>query len=499
MRILFAAVTAVGMLLAWASTAPDASSSPDASRADAPGANTPGWSDPRVVLPRTVKTGLTAVDFDAAGNAYLAVSGSGARHPGAGFYDDPSLQIPRILIREAGEARFGPPQRLSRRRGGELDLAVAPNGAAIAIWGIEDGIQYAVRDPGEPFGPPVTHKRDVDYSYEIDVDLANDGSALVSWSDANRRSRALFRDGLGRLRPVPGFSARNAYSVTSDINERGDMSLVWDVVGRRHMILRQASRPAGGTWTRPRHPEGFGDENGYGHYGGTLVLTAQGESILAARTRYVVCPLSGPCGDEGTFPRGAPWGHRSYVADSLGNVHAYWARYIGRRHGGFRVLDSIRRPGGTFSRPRVVTLQRELYLAASPAGADGAVMLGWVAAPAGRPKRYALYTSTFEPGVGWSERRRAGRIYRDCLFCRRYPPSIDAESLALGEGGRGLAAWGVMRWDQSAPTGALVADMPPGPRRAAPGPAPAACDRCETRCEGHRDLSRPGALRRCLI
>ena len=458
---LFVAAALTAALAAGAAMSPDARSTVSTPE-DAKRANSARWSQPQRVLPRTVKNGLTDLDFDAAGNAYLAVSGSGDRHPGAGFYDGPSLQIPRILIREAGSAQFGPPQRLSRRPGGELDLAVAPSGAAIAIWGIEDGIQYAVRDPGEPFGPPVTHKRLVDYSYELDVDLADDGSALLTWSDANRRSRALYRDGLAPLRPVPGFNARNAYSVTSAINARGDMSLVWDRVGRHRMILHQASRPAGGEWSRPRYPEGFGDENGYGNYGGTLLLTAQGESILASGRRYIVCPLRGRCGDEGTFPRGAPFNQRSYVTDSLGNVHAYWARYIGRKRGGFRILDSIRRPGGRFSRPRVVTLQRELYLVASAEGPDGSAMLAWVAAPAGRPKYRALFTSMFNPGKGWSERRQLGRSYRDCLFCRRYA-SVDAVSLGLGGESRALAAWGISRWNRPVTSGVLIAEMPPSP------------------------------------
>ena len=93
----------------------------------------PRWSAPQQVVPESRRTGFTHVAFDAAGNTYLTVAGSGRRHPGAGYYDREYLRIPRVFIRPTGSRHFGKPERLSSQRAGELDMAVAANGAAVAL------------------------------------------------------------------------------------------------------------------------------------------------------------------------------------------------------------------------------------------------------------------------------------------------------------------------------------------------------------------------------
>jgi hypothetical protein len=179
---------------------------------------------------------------------------------------------------------------------GSYDIALAPGGEAVAVWGTGTGaggdVRAAVRPPGGAFGPP---RRIGDGGgatpFAVLVDVDGTGAAIAAWRDAraiwlaerppggefgapvalpdsagaalvtlatagrrtlvvmHRRRRLLAAVGAGAALGEPATVARApAPWARGAINERGDVAIAW----RDLDDVRAAFRPAGGELSRLR-------------------------------------------------------------------------------------------------------------------------------------------------------------------------------------------------------------------------------------------------------
>lgn len=395
------------------------------------------WQQPERITSPQMLGGTTQLAYDAQGTAYLAWSGSGYRHGvvGEAFYEEGSLQPVRFAYRPAGAARFRGFERLSAQPGAEVELAISADGEALAIWAFDGGIQYAIRPPDGKFSKPVSFKRTEDSAYNLDADMADDGSALVTWNDAAGPSVALYRVGKQRFRPVPGFRDANSPDVLSDVNRRGDMAVIWETWSDRKQayVVHQSSLRAGGSFGESRD---YVADDGEFTFGGSLLLSERGEALVGSGREYKICPLRGRCSPFERFHDGQGTPNR-LVADSEGNIHAFWIRFVGRRRGAWRMLDSIRAPGGSFSKPRIVARRAKVsYLGPVAAGPQGSLLLGWTTCC----HISGLYAKVYRPETGWGPPLRASHLYNEKgpIF-----PSIAAPALGLDPFGNATALWGV--------------------------------------------------------
>lgn len=373
-----------------------------------------------------------------------------------------------VAIRPKGARRFGRPQRLSARPGGAIDLAVAANGAAIAIWGIQDGIEFSVRPPGGRFGPPVTHGRDTDYGPAgFDVGMAADGSALITWDDEGGSAVALYRSGNGRLRRYPGFNGKDVGDVLSAVNERGDMAILWQTYRRHYspddgyVVVHESTLTAGSPTFSSRVVTDLDYDLGDSSI--RLTLTALGESLVTRGKLYDVCPLEGSCTLDFETPiRQDQRYPLILVADEEGNVHAFWQNLRAHHVRGRRYVHSVRPPGGTFSKLTLAAqTNNATELDSAVTGPDGQILLGWTS----YARTSASYTARFIPGVGWGPSLRVTPKYP-----ARGPKQSYVVGLSLGVGpfGNGLAAWEVAHRLRFVPQSVFVSRLAPPPGNFSP-------------------------------
>lgn len=430
-------IVALVLFASGVGTGPKASES---NRGPSP-AGSEHWSKPQRIAPKSLETGSSDVAFDDAGNAYVAWAGSGNSRNGV--YDPGTLQVPMVAVRSKGSRAFGHPQLLSHKRAGPIRLAVATDGAAVAVWGLDSGIQYSVRPPGGEFGPPVTFARNTDYGPAgFDVQMAADGSALITWDDAKGTSIALYRLGEGPFRPVPGFRAQHSLEVLGAVNQRGDMALLWET-NRRHyrptkgfVLFHESTLKAGSaTFSPGRVVTDSQYDLSNAHI--RLILTSLGESVIARGYFYRVCPLTGQCTPDLIRIRADQKYPTLLIADNEGNVHAFWQIAGERPFRGRKFLHSVRRSGGTFSTPTLVARARGYsFLDEAAVGPAGTLLLGWTSLN----RSSASFTSRYTPEAGWEPPLRVTPTYK--ARGRNYS-YVDDLSLGVAPAGNSLAAWEV--------------------------------------------------------
>jgi len=208
------------------------------------------WSPPETLAPTAAQS---AVASDSAGNALGAwIGGDGikvADRPAGGAWQEPET-LPYTVNAVASD----------------LDIAVAPSGAAVAVWSLQTvsfsppasfpaGVEAAVRPAGGAWSAP-QRLSEAGFGPAAAVDGA--GNAVVVWREAGVRAAT---------RPAGGaWSAPQTLSTDggdADVAVDGDGNAVavWNqyfytvdestgaVVSRG--IIDSATRPAGGAWSAP--------------------------------------------------------------------------------------------------------------------------------------------------------------------------------------------------------------------------------------------------------
>ena len=369
----------------------------------------PRWDRIQLVAPSR-RIGSAKLGFDRRGTTYLAWSGSGQRvsAPPFGPILASGLALPRIALRARGAADFGPPERLSRSRAGLIDLAVAANGAAVAVWEVQRGMQVAVRQPGALFGNPKTYRRSNDSSaHPPTVSMADDGSALITWPAGDRRPLVLYRDGRGLFKRVPGLDRPQAYDLIADVNNRGAMALLWSrSTTDGGTSLLEMTKPVGEPWGDPRRVPLDPEESPSAQ----IALDADGGAMIEMDGVYAFCPTDGKC--EGV--RGPPRGGM-LVADRDGGMHLIWSRRVPGTSANL-IHDSMRSQGGDFQRPMIVARAREASVGPAADGPRDQILVTWTARPRPGRRREAIYSSLFSDS-GWGKPRRVTPAFEGCPGC----------------------------------------------------------------------------------
>ena len=159
---------------------------------------------------------------------------------------------------------FGPPEDLSDASSlaSGPQVAVAPDGTAIAVWSIKEGVfdvvQTAIRPPGGTFGPPLrisTAGRNAD---DPRLAIAPDGATTAVWRQQSLGSsiRTIYSatrpPGGAFGAPVelsePGGGARQAQIA---IGSDGIATVTWRREYDDHAAIQASTRPPGGVFSSP--------------------------------------------------------------------------------------------------------------------------------------------------------------------------------------------------------------------------------------------------------
>jgi hypothetical protein len=216
--------------------------------------------------------------------------------------------IARAAVRTPGSGWDAPASLSAPDRDAlSVDVALAPNGTAAAVWQSWDGssstIEAAVRAPGGSWEAPQALSSPVDHSFSPQVVIDDGGNITAVWASAAapgvlastrpaggtwstpevvsygvaysvsadasgsghvalgwRTGDGVYQRAVASLRPVGGawsttwLSApgQDATSVDVSVDEAGNAFAVWERLDDRIPVIQYSQRSAGGAWTRPR-------------------------------------------------------------------------------------------------------------------------------------------------------------------------------------------------------------------------------------------------------
>lgn len=186
---------------------------------------------------------------------------------------------------------------------GDVRIAVAPNGTAVAAWsqrvGSYNRVHAAMRAPGGPWGPPRILSSDGQPAYEPQISIAADGSALAAWTRSdgeNGRLQATVRPAGGdweaaRTLSAAGHEAEEPKAVVTD---GGSATIVWQRPNDDGPVAAHAVTRSGGAWSPTKNLTGTLEEGtqlqlAAAPNGDTTVVWHSGGSVSSA-----VLDASGP-------------------------------------------------------------------------------------------------------------------------------------------------------------------------------------------------------------
>lgn len=290
----------------------------------------------------------------------------------------------RIAVRPAGSEDFGPVQDLSapnldaRSRAPQIVFNRA--GDALILWTVAGRLEYAIRHPGEAFGPTVVLSASVGDAYDLASTAV--GRAVAVWRDRERREiRASFGSvagGFGQSSRIGGRATRGPEVV---VNRLGESVAAWRTGGYRTGASSERVRAAvaepGAGFGAPRVVyTGFVDrlELAADGHGTATVAWLSGSRLLAARHT---------AGKRGSFALETV-GQSNVRGYSIGATRdgrtvLAWKAFA--KHGSKRVKAAIahaRRPFGPVRNlgrlGRVASFRQDPYVSV---GGDGGAFVWW--------------------------------------------------------------------------------------------------------------------------
>lgn len=224
---------------------------------------TAGWLAPLELVPEAKYSTGQQVGTDARGDATViwetccaqSVVQATARPAGGNW------QLP-ITLSEMGRPPWEP------------DIAVAPDGEAVAVWDNWDSgqgtIQSASRPAGGSWQPSVTLSEpgapgESAWLPKVAVDPR--GDAIVVWQRSNSSGddiiQSSFRAADGAWEKPVNLSeaGENANAAQVALDPNGDAVAVWNRFNGSNWVVQSASRPSGGTWQQPVHLSEGGDSS----------------------------------------------------------------------------------------------------------------------------------------------------------------------------------------------------------------------------------------------
>ena len=241
-------------------------------------------------------------------------------------------------------------------------VAMAPDGDAVAVWTSYNGARYvvqaAVRPAGGAFAAPVDLSAAGESAYDPQVAIDPAGDAIVVWSGstgANYVVRATTRPAGGTFAAAVDLSAagQDAGQPQVALDDAGGAIAVWERSNGTDSIVQAAVRPAGGTFTAPVDLS----LAGRGAYDPQVALDRDGDAIAVWKrfsgTNFIVQAAVRPAGGTFAGPTDLSAAGRSAQApqvaiDQDGDAIAVWERSNGAN---LVVQAAVRPAGGTFAAP----------------------------------------------------------------------------------------------------------------------------------------------------
>lgn len=325
---------------------------------------------------------------------------------------------------------------------GAPEIAVAPDGEAIATWvgSGREGIQVSTRRPGQAWSASTTIApvREEVEGPEIAVAA---GKAVIVWSDNARTRSGAARVVLAATRLHPGrwgkpqnISAEKRWREEPEgrepqvtITRGGKATVIWTAGDEGHSttsFIRSATQAAGGASWRapvglPGSIEGEAPQVGMTPSGETVAIWGAAydeESGIEVAGR----PVKGPWKRSGRLGFPGPFPQPQLAITSRGEAIGVWLKEP--EDGIGAVLEvATRPPGGKW---KVKALARKSY-SASPSivtEPGGRVRLVWIIGGL-FGSATEVVSSTHSPGTGWTA-----------------PTGLAAEGLQIPQGGEPLIA-----------------------------------------------------------
>jgi len=158
----------------------------------------------------------------------------------------------KVAVRSAA-GRWAAPQLLSPTYSGISATRASLNatGTAVVTWGVAyDGLDVAVRPRGGRFGHPQLLGSDVRAG--VGVGLASTGASVVTWATHCCLYAAERRPGAASFAPVQTLVKASldvpALEPSVAMDKRGDAILAWMNAGNGRVTVRAARSPAGGAF-----------------------------------------------------------------------------------------------------------------------------------------------------------------------------------------------------------------------------------------------------------
>jgi hypothetical protein len=252
---------------------------------------------------------------------------------------------------------------------GTPDVAIAPGGAAIAVWTDQEGegsaIRASIRPPGGPWGAPATVTAPGSEAYAPSATIDAAGDATVIWEaeppgeslDTEVEAASLVAGGgwgAPRLIGSVGEAVEEPPVLAADA--AGDVTVVWGRGEGAVWTVEATTHPVGGGWSAPV-PLSVPGEEAYepavavNAGGDAAVVWKRGEAteIVKAAERPAGGAWSAPAdvsaaGEEGVFPQ--------VGLDAAGDATVVWER---TNAANFVIREADRPAAGAWSVPRRIS------------------------------------------------------------------------------------------------------------------------------------------------
>ncbi len=236
----------------------------------------------------------------------------------------------------------------------EPQVAVDPQGVAVAVWRRSDGTNYIVQSATRPAGgswSPVTELSKAGEDAEHpQVAVDPQGDAVAVWSRSNGTNsivQSATRPAGGGWSEATDLSAseQNAEYPQVAVDSQGDAVAIWLRYDGGHNIVQTATRPAGGSWSPVTELSKAGEDAEHPQ----VAVDPQGDAVAvwsrSNGTNSIVQSATRPAG--GSWPAAADLSAPGYDAylpqvavDPQGNAVAVWEREDGSNW----IIQSATRP-----------------------------------------------------------------------------------------------------------------------------------------------------------
>jgi len=223
-------------------------------------------------------------------------------------------------------------------------VAIDPQGNAIAVWQRSNGskivVQAAERPAGGSWSEPADLSDPGEDAGEADVAVDAQGNAIAVWRRLDGNNHTIIE--LSE-RPFGGdwsepveLSAHDVYSYEPHVavNARGDATVIWHAFGTGETLVQSAARPAGGSWSEPEDLSPSGKEGTEAKVGVDAVGTATAVWELLAGGKAWIQTSRRPLGGTWSEPEdlSSPE-YAAFVPDLAvageGDATAVWGQFEG--------------------------------------------------------------------------------------------------------------------------------------------------------------------------